>query len=471
MLGLFIMLCCILASVLCQEPVDLLVESVNGNFNIINKLIKEYKLNPNLKDSSGYTPLIYAVKANQFETVQLLLEAHADPDDSELDGWCSLLFACWADNIPMVKLLTEAGASPFIENKSGMSPKKLNEERQNAEIGALLDAGIPIYESRLAKKEEKALLGRRLVDAARNGDEKEMKELIEMGVDVTTPNAQGWTALTFAAGVGNVANVQMLLSAGSNANQVEEDGWTPVMFAAYQGHTKVVDILLEAGGSATTKSNLGVTVVGATKINTNNDGMLVKHIADHALTEGLKLADGDICVEAIDAGGDVTITNPAGWSSLILFSSLNYPNAVARLLGYTPPEIYSEVINHREDDGWTALMFGSFSGYTDVVRTLLELGADPNVINFNGHNALSIARSKTNTEIIDLLVAAGAVDNNEEQAAAAGEDARALYAKQAKARAEGEHVTREAAELADSKKAAEAEKAKAKSGFFSFFGW
>jgi ankyrin repeat protein len=57
------------------------------------------------------------------------------------------------------------------------------------------------------------------------------------------------------------------------------------------------------------------------------------------------------------------------------------------------------------------LWMASINGHTDVVRLLLENGADVNVrpiINNIGWTALKVAKAKGYTEIVQLLESAGA---------------------------------------------------------------
>ena len=436
----------------CQnaEPVDLLVESANGNFHIVEQLLQENPMNPNLKDSAQYTPLIYATKAGRASTVDALLAAGADPDDTEGDGWSAQLFAVFAKQVEIISSLADAGANPFIENTNGVNAIALASERGDSDIVSILQAALPRFEKRRNDHHEKAALAERLVEAARNGDEAEMRALIDMGVDVFGTNDQGWTALTFAAGAGSVANVKMLLKAHSNPNYAEIDGWTPLMFAAYRGHAEVCDVLLTAGASATTRSMAGVTAVGAAKLNPDNHGMFVKRIADHALFESMKLGDAEIAVEAIDNGGDVHITNTMGWSPLILFVSYRMGDAVNRLINYCPSALLDDVLNHQEQDGWTALMFATHAGANDIVAMLLDAGANPNVANFNGESALSLAAKQGNQVIVDVLLSKGAINNlhatsedKERDASLAREE----YAVRARARAIAEQAAKEAAEV------------------------
>jgi len=65
-------------------------------------------------------------------------------------------------------------------------------------------------------------------------------------------------------------------------------------------------------------------------------------------------------------------------------------------------------INARDGDGWTPLMWASWSGMPGVVGKLLELGALPNAADKKGNTAVSIAAQRGLTEVVRLLAAKGA---------------------------------------------------------------
>lgn len=454
------------------EPVDLLVESANGNYHIVEELLRVNTLNPNVKDSALYTPLIYATKARKASTVDALLQAGADPDDVEGDGWSPLHFATFTRYVDIIALLAKAGANPYLENKQQVSPMSLASERGDTAIVEVLQDNLPMYEKRRAALHEQAELGRRLVEAAKTGNENEMKALIDMGVDVHGKNENGWTALTFAAGVGSLHNVRLLIEAGCNVNDQEKDGWTPLMFAAYQGHAHVVDEILRAGGSATTRSSTGVTAVGASKLNPSNHPMFVKKIADHALFEAMKLGDGELAVEAIDHGGDVHTVNTVGWSPIILLTSFEYADAIQRLIGYSPPHMLQNVINWQENDGWTAMMFASLHGFHKIVNILLDAGADPNVANFQGNTAISLAAARGHDAIVQTLLEKGAKNTlgaSEDEKGDAATRAREDYARKAGERAKAEEAAREVAQAEAARAEAEAKEGAGMLGFIKSF--
>jgi hypothetical protein len=65
-------------------------------------------------------------------------------------------------------------------------------------------------------------------------------------------------------------------------------------------------------------------------------------------------------------------------------------------------------INARNEHGMTALMRAAYHGRVEMVRVLLELGADPNVTRNDNFTALSLAAFFGHAEIVELLMRHGA---------------------------------------------------------------
>ncbi len=65
-------------------------------------------------------------------------------------------------------------------------------------------------------------------------------------------------------------------------------------------------------------------------------------------------------------------------------------------------------VNARDNDGWTALMWASWSGLTKIAAALADHKADVNVLDRQGNSALTVAAMRGNAAIVKLLLEKGA---------------------------------------------------------------
>lgn len=85
-----------------------------------------------------------------------------------------------------------------------------------------------------------------LVDAARKGDAKAVKDVIDKGTPVNGLDVSGQSALTEAAWNAKTEVVKLLLEKGANPNIKKADGQTPLSLATGQKHQDIVALLNEA---------------------------------------------------------------------------------------------------------------------------------------------------------------------------------------------------------------------------------
>jgi hypothetical protein len=70
----------------------------------------------------------------------------------------------------------------------------------------------------------------------------------------------------------------------------------------------------------------------------------------------------------------------------------------------------SSVVNYRDDNGWTALMFASRDGSHSIVDLLLRQGADPNLRNDKGETSLLLAAKYGHVNVVQELLGLDDVD-------------------------------------------------------------
>ncbi len=96
-----------------------------------------------------------------------------------------------------------------------------------------------------------------VADAAMQRDDAKVRSLLQDGADVNRPQADGATALHWAAYHGDADLAKLLLAAGANASAANREGSTPLWLAASQGDAAMIATLLEGGADANEKLPLG----------------------------------------------------------------------------------------------------------------------------------------------------------------------------------------------------------------------
>ena len=170
----------------------------------------------NCNNKHGPTLLHWAIKENQPDMVQALIDAGATKNsiNQPIDGWTPLHLAARESNTEMVEALLKAGAKDSINMpiEHGWTP---------------------------------------LHFAARNSNTEMVKALIEAGAteSINMQIRDGWTPLHGAARYGTPEMVEALLKAGANKsiNMQNKDGSTPLHLAAEYDNPEIVTALLKAG--------------------------------------------------------------------------------------------------------------------------------------------------------------------------------------------------------------------------------
>ncbi|MFK2796470.1 ankyrin repeat domain-containing protein [Bacillus cereus] len=190
------------------------------------------------------------------------------------------------------------------------------------------------------------------------------------------------TALLAATEKNETNTIISLLKQGSNINATDNQGRTPLMIATYKNDVKTAKMLIESGADVNIQDDM------------KNNPFL------YAGAEGYL----DILKLTIDAGADPTITNRYGGTALIPASENGYIEVIKELLTRTNIDV-----NHVNNLGWTALMEAIVLNngnetQQQVIRLLIEHGADVNIPDHDGVTPLEHARAHHFEEIEKILL-------------------------------------------------------------------
>lgn len=355
-------------------------------------------------------PLGLAVAREKVELAKKLLAAGASPN-SYLDTWrgnMPLISLAIHDNRPdFVHMLIDAGADVNAKSDKDVSPLEYACSQEGLAAASVV---VPMLEAAGAQAREDKCSP--LIRACAKGDVEAVKKMIENGLDVNKPDAEGIPPLIYAAAVGNKEICALLVSAGADVNTGATRGVKALSAAVSYHRLDVVDYLLSNGAKVETGddnqapsllmhavSQKGCSeemvkrlIAAGAKINAKADG--IPSILSLAIIGGNKhLVD-----MIIDAGADVNVQLDDDEDSMFFYLSPLYAAVAA---GDVP--LCEKLLNHgakiTPGNSFALLTRACELAQQDILNLLIKHGADVNAGNGIGETALSmfIDRSRYRT--------------------------------------------------------------------------
>ena len=363
------------------------------------------------------TDVADAAKRGDRDAVRAALARKADVNAAQIDGSTALHWAAERDDLDMADQLIRAGARVTARTREGVTPLQLAATNGSATmIDRLLKAGADVN-APLSAGGDTALMM-----AARTGKTDAIRVLVEAGGNVNAKESWGGTtALMWAVSEGHADAARMLIGAGADVNarsnyvaaangrgfegrtpvgnrndpKAEEfaSGWlTPLTLAAREGDVEMARVLVTANADVNAAAGDGKTALAVAIFNGNYDvaSFLVDNKADVNKADAQRFTP---LFWSVDRRNMETAPNfpwmvtadPMPLIRKMLDAGAN-PNAVvnntprARMREGSPRIVFA-----------TALMRAAFAGDLDLVKLLLERGADPKIISKDSETMLSAA--------------------------------------------------------------------------------
>ncbi len=232
-----------------------------------------------------------------------------------------------------------------------------------------------------------------LPDAAERADWDGVRKLLKEGADAKAAQADGMTALHWAAQHDNPEIARSLIQAGAKAAAANRYGVTPLSLACVNGGEALVALLLEAGADPQAALSGGETAL-LTASRTGRVGPVKALLARGARVEAKDekgqtalmwaAADGHAAVVELllAAGADARARLKSGFTPF-LFAARNGRADVVRILlkaGVAPGEAIETKARGRgmAGDGTSALLLAVENGHFELAMELVRAGADPN---------------------------------------------------------------------------------------------
>ena len=245
--------------------------------------------------------------------------------------------------------------------------------------------------------------------------------LIGAGASPKIPNREGATAMQLASQRGSAPMLEKLLQAGADVNERGVHSETPLMFAARSGNLQALNLLLSRGAEVNSKESLrGTTALmwAVEQKHTDAVKLLIEHGADVGVASSpdskggtaylapsieqraiqektfrrvTDLSKSDAAALA-EAFGVAVNTKGGGLTALVLAAREECMECAQLLLA-----AHADV-NQTTRYGWTALLTAVQNRHYQLAAFLMEHGADPNIANHGGWTPLYIAIDNRNIE-------------------------------------------------------------------------
>ncbi len=416
--------------------------------------------------------LATAAKQGDRAAVQSLLNGRAQQAVAGAEGTAALIWAATRNDLAMADLLLRAGANPKAANEFGASALYAAAAHADPAMTAKLlaagaDANTPLLSGETPLMEAarrgnletvRALLSHNANPNAResNGGQNALmwalsqrqsavvEKLLRGGADVHAGSKTGFTPLMFAAQQGDAESARILVGTGARVNDAQpKTALTPLMIASAMGHTKAVDVLLDNGADPNLADASGYTSLhrvvrdsdyGINLASSDAVSTIVKSLLKHGANPNARLnQDKEKAAEEIRKGNVATYEKRAavtvteiilrGATPLLLAAEVNNLDVIKALVeAGADPLIGTE-------QGTTPLIMAAGAG-TDVQREraleeratavetakfLVEHGADVNAAGQYGWTALHAAAYQGMNDLIEYLVSKGAKIDQKDQ--------------------------------------------------------
>ncbi|XP_017292278.1 protein TANC2 isoform X2 [Kryptolebias marmoratus] len=345
-------------------------------------------------DVLGNAPLLCVhAHLGHTDAVALLLDHGAQVDVQSHDGLTALGLAAAAGHLDIVIILSQHRAKVGHVDISGRSVLVLAAQRGHLDVLRFLlkssDWSCTSCCSQQGASRSQAVQ-QGLIAAASMGHSETVSYLLDLPEEDEEEEQRpeinvydslwGETALTAAAGRGQLSVCRLLLDQGAAAERGNRQGITPLFSAVRRGHSQVVELLLTHGVEVNRVDQQGRTA------------LMTAASEGHLSTAHLLLEHG-ACLDQTDKEGLTALSWACLKGQLVLVQELVERGADTA---------------HADRSGRTPLDLAAFCGDPEVVQYLVDHGASVEHVDCSGMRPLDRAVGCRNTSAVIALLKKGA---------------------------------------------------------------
>lgn len=244
----------------------------------------------------------------------------------------------------------------------------------------------------------------RLLDAVRSGDQQAVRSLLEQHADVTATQTDGTTPLAWAVHQDDLEIADLLIRAGSTVNAANDYGITPLSLACVNRSTAMVEKLLQAAANPNISDPTGETPLMACARTGNVDAvkLMIAHGADVNLKETQREQTA-LMMAVAEKHAEVVralVDSGADVNARSRISTLDPP--------VRSPTYFPDVHFPTTTGGFTPLLFAAQQGDIESARILLEAGANVDYATSEDGSALGVAAASGHEKLALFLLEHGA---------------------------------------------------------------
>lgn len=338
--------------------------------------------------------MLVAVTNSNTRICTALLKAGSDPNEViNKDGETALHIASWKGSIEITNVLLQHGARPTISDNFACHPVHIAAEHGNfVVLSALILKGADIRVRNRWMQTPlhlAAIFGH--LDAARVL----VEAAIAQGIEKEILELRGYTRRTplFEAIENERLDVsKYLVEQGANVSHIVLGGMNALWLAGDFADKAFIETLLARGLDVNNRSFYGFNTICNVACR------------DLSFASSAKEAETEICLMLIKAGADYSWNNPAKVTPLHGACHSGNKRLVEELLKLMP----QGAVNVESRYYGTPLWCASFRGHVEIVRILLENGAEVEC-RMHGESAVEAAYKEGHEEVVKLLKGKGAV--------------------------------------------------------------